>query len=144
MSSPEFASLTPHGNSSEHWVRIELGGGLLNYVLTGAQLIRFNGEGSSYTRRALTFSVPIKALPPRQGLRLVHWAPYVGLASIASDAGAGNPAWAVDDFRLLHTNQVLASATVECRLAVRDVKGWTLRVNYSIHLLGRLAPLPTV
>jgi len=141
---PEFAGIPPQGYSSQHFVNFKTADGLISYTLTGIVTITFQGAatGSDFLRKPLTFEVPIPDLPPRKGLKLRHWAPFVTLGSISNDGTAINAGWAVDDFSITNANTVMTSVGVATNLAVRDVDGFVLRVGYAIHLLGALADLP--
>ena len=123
--------LPVHGHESQHYVKFVTGEGLHAYVLTGVVLTSFRGSGDHYSRDVLTFEVPIPGLPPEKGLRVVHWAPFVGPALIANNGAAINAAWAVDRFWLVNTGPVIATATVGCLLAVRDSDGYLLGLGYS-------------
>jgi hypothetical protein len=141
MAQPTFALLTPSSYLSQHFVRFEVQPGLWSYVLTGVAGFTFKGTGNGFNRKTLQLSVPIPGLPSGRGLSLVHWAPFVTLASISNDGPANNAAWAVDTFGMPSAGLVMNKATVDCQLAVRDVDGFILRAAYAIHLLGRIAPL---
>jgi hypothetical protein len=121
MSDNVFADLPVNGIGSSHFVKFTTGDGLLAYVLTGAVLTTFRGDGLDFTR-----------------------APYAGLGSISNDNTAINAAWAVDSFELIGWDSVMRKAEVNCCLAVRDADGYILRVGYCVHLLGRLENMPAL
>jgi hypothetical protein len=141
MSQPTFVIVTPSSYTSQHFVKYPTANGLLAYTMTGVALLAFKGTGQDFNRKTLELTVPIPDLPAGQGLQLVHWAPFVTLASISNDGPAANAAWAVDTFSLPNAGQVLTSQTIECQLAVRDIDGYLLRVAYTLHLVGKTAPL---
>jgi hypothetical protein len=90
---PEFAGISPQGYSSQHFVNFKTADGFISYTLTGIVLITFQGAatGSDFLRKPLTFEVPIPDLPPRKGLKLRHWAPFVTLGSISNDGSGSTP-----------------------------------------------------
>jgi hypothetical protein len=139
----------PDRYESQHWVVFKTGdsnGGqpLVSYTLTGVALATVQGTpGQHWNRPVLDLSIPIPQLPANKGLTLVHWAPYVGLSSIANDHEAVDAGWAVDSFRLLNPDeQGMTSVEVTTAIAVRDIDGFILRVGYVISLLGYYADIP--
>lgn len=124
-----------------HFVKYTTGNDLLAYTLTGVAGCLHKGTGQGYHHDTLTVVVPIPDLPDGKGLHLVHWAPFVTVASVSNDGEGDNVAWAVDWFRLTNASMVMREASVECQLAVRDIDGFILRVAYTVHLLGRLADI---
>jgi hypothetical protein len=134
--------LTSEGVESKQWVVFETPSGLLAYTLTGVVKLTMKGDGAQFRRDKLTFTVPIPDLPPRKGLKFVHWAPFVTLNSISNDNAAYDAGWAVDDFGLESTGGAMLAVSVFCHLAIRDVDGFILRLGYVIHLLGSLEDLP--
>jgi hypothetical protein len=126
--------------SDRYYVKFTTADGQLVYTLTGWEVIVEKGSGSEWRRFPKTFEVPVPALPSGQLLKLIHWAPFVTLNSIANDQAAVDAGWAVDDFGIANANEPLKTLRVECMLAVRDIDGLILRLGYVIQLLGNLVP----
>jgi hypothetical protein len=138
MPDPEF---TIQGLESKHWVRSVTGDNHVAYLLTGVVLLTVQGKGSSWFREKISFDVPIPELRASNALRLVHWAPFVPLNSIANDHTAENAGWAVDNFGLSNAGEdQRGSTSVFANLAVRDSDGFILRLGYVVNLLGDEVP----
>ena len=141
-----FVDLIATNFDSQHWVDFDTADGRKAYTLTGVALTTFKGgeTGEGWLRQDLMFDVAIPDLPQGKGLKLVHWAPFVTLNAIANDQLANNAGWAVDGFEVESPQQVMRSVRIRCKLAVRDIDGFILRVGYSIALLGSLEDMPHI
>lgn len=132
---PEF----PHFSiNSEHFLRLELGGGMVAYTLTGVVVgDPMMGTGSDWSRGRLEFRVPVRSLGNGKALRLRHWAPFVALSSISNDHTATFAGWAVDGFGLVSPQSLIrTSVAVFCDVAIRDSDGFINRLSYNITLMG--------
>jgi hypothetical protein len=66
----------------------------------------------------------------------------VTLNAISNDQLSNNAGWAVDAFHLDPFPPVVRQVDIRCKLAVRDVDGYILRVGYTLTLLGELGDVP--
>jgi hypothetical protein len=124
--------------NSEHFLRLQLGGGMVAYTLTGVGVGGpMAGTGSDWIRGRLEFKVPVRGLVDGKALRLIHWAPFVALSSISNDRTATFAGWAVDGFGLVSPQiPIRSSVNVFCDVAIRDIDGFINRLSYNISLLG--------
>ena len=129
-----------NGLENQHHILSQTPDGSWAYVLTGTAVMSFHAAGQDFTRGNIAFSVDLPGLPPGMGLRLIHWAPFVALASITNDNAATNAAWAVDRFQLNDWDRCRPFVRVSADLAVRDADGYILRLGYCVHLLGTVGP----
>jgi hypothetical protein len=133
--------------SSDHWVHIQDPAGREVYVLSGTCILdpplRGPSDGSRWQRGETNFAIPLHDLPSGQGLVIEQWAPTVVLGSIQNEEVANNAGWAVDDFDLVAFGDIpVTSIAPRFDFAVGDTDGYTMRVAYSVTVVGRFAPLP--
>ena len=91
----------PDELESQYYSYYDLPGDLRTYTLTGVALCTVKSEGKAgrWYREQLYISVELPGLPdfpPKNALKLIHWAPFFTLNSISNDGVANNAGWAVD------------------------------------------------
>ena len=139
----------PNFLSSDHWVHFQDPAGREVYVLSGTCILdpplQGPSDGSRWQRGETFFSIPLRDLPPDQGLIVEQWAPTVVLGSIQNDGVANDAGWAVDDFDLAPGfGEATTDITPVFRFAVGDTDGYMMRVAYTVTVIGRFGPLPII
>jgi hypothetical protein len=137
----------PDGYESQYYSYYDLPGDLRAYTLTGVALCTIpGGGGGRWHSEQLSVLVDIPDLPPfppKNALKLHHWAPFFTLNAISNDGPANDAGWAVNRWNVSHPggaslNDPLRQVGYTVDLAVGDSDGFILRVGYIINLVGQL------